>query len=77
MKQRIKKTIKKTYCKTWTIMDFFQYKIYEIDACGQKWLQADPVTPGTGCRSAKDEKVLKSILEKDCIKTVFFKQKLR
>ena len=67
----------KTYLKTWAIKGFYQYNIYEIDAGGNKWLQADPLTKGLVCRSAENENVLRILLENDCINYIKFQQRTR
>ena len=69
--------VKKRYLKTWAIANFYMYKIFEIDAGGQTWLQADPVTPGMVCRTAENEKVLKILLENDAKTMNKIKQKVR
>lgn len=70
-------TTKKTYLKTWAIKGYFQYNIYEIDAGGNKWLQADPITKGLVCRTAENENVLRILLENDCINYIKFQQRTR
>lgn len=70
-------SVKKTYLKTWAIKGFYQYNIYEIDAGGNKWLQADPLTKGLVCRSAENETVLRILLENDCINYIKFQQRIR
>lgn len=70
--------VKKTYLKTWGIQNYYQYKIYEIDASGEKWLQADPITKGLVCRTAENESVLRILLENDCKNyTRFHKERIR
>lgn len=70
--------MKKTLLKTWAVRGFWQYNIYEIDANGDKWLQADPITPGLVCRSAENEQILRILLENDCANYVrFHKQHIR
>lgn len=71
------KGITKTYLKTWAIKNFYQYNIFEINANGDKWLQADPLTAGTVCRTAENETVLRIMLENDCINATKFRQRVR
>lgn len=73
----MKNPVKKQFLKTWAIANFYMYNIYEIDAGGDKWLQADPVTPGMVCRTAENEKVLKILLENDARTMKRIKQKVR
>ena len=74
----MKNPVKKTYLKTWVIHNFYKYKIYEIDAGCEKWLQSDPETKGLVCRTAENEYVLRIILENDCINyTRFQKERVR
>lgn len=68
--------VHKTYLKTWVIGGFYQYKIYEIDAGGVKWLQADPVTMGA-CRTANTEEELKILLNNDAMNLTNFYKKVR
>lgn len=69
--------VEKRYLKTWAIANFYMYNIFEIDASGQKWLQADPLTPGAVCRTAENEKVLKILLENDAQTMNKIKQRMR
>lgn len=69
--------VKKRYLKTWAIANFYMYNIFEIDAGGDTWLQADPLTPGAVCRTAENEKVLKILLENDAQTMNKIKQKVR
>lgn len=71
------KPVKKLFLKKWAIANFYMYNIYEIDAGGQKWLQADPITPGAVCRTAENEKILKILLENDAINMNKIKQRIR
>lgn len=69
--------VKKRFLKTWAIANFYMYNIFEIDAGGEIWLQADPITPGAVCRTAENEKVLKILLENDAINMNKIKQRVR
>ena len=69
--------VKKKYLKDWAVANFYIYKIYEIDAGGQTWLQADPVTPGMVCRTAEDEKILRILLENDALTMNKIKRRTR
>ena len=69
--------IKKKYLKTWAIKGFWKYDIFEIDAGGEKWLQADPITKGLVCRTAENEKILRILLENDCMNYIKFNQRVR
>ncbi|MBO7735490.1 MAG: hypothetical protein J6S67_23195 [Methanobrevibacter sp.] len=73
----MKPNIKKTYLKTWAIQGYYQYKIFEIDAGGETWLQADPITRGCVTRTAENENVLRIILENDAKSINKFQQKVR
>lgn len=74
----MKQTITKTFLKIWGIQGFYRYKIYEIDASGEKWFEADPETAGLVCRTAENESVLKVLLENDCKNyTRFCKERVR
>jgi len=69
--------IKKTYLKSWVIKNFYKYNLYEVDANGNKWLEANPVTPGLVTRCADDEYVLRIMLENDCESRIKFIQRVR
>lgn len=69
--------VKKTYLKTWAIKGFWQYNIYEIDAGGEKWLQAEPLVVGLATRTTENEKILRILLENDCINYTKFQQRVR
>ena len=68
--------IKKTFLKTWCIGNFYNYQIFEVDAGGDKWLEATPITKGV-TRTAENEKVLRILLENDAINLNKFYQKVR
>lgn len=71
-----KSPIKKTFLKTWCIGNFYNYQIHEIDAGGEKWLEATPITKGV-TRTAENEKILRILLENDAISLNKFWQKVR
>jgi len=60
----MKNPVKKRYLKRIVIANFYQYQIFEVDAGGNTWLEAVPVTAGV-TRCAEDENVLKILLEND------------
>lgn len=62
----MKPKITKTQIKTLTILDKYTYRIMLVDADGTQWLEAQPVWKGIQ-RTAESEKILKIILENDCI----------
>lgn len=68
--------IKKTFLKTWAIANYYMYQIFEVDAGGEKWLEADPITRGV-TRTAENETVLKILLENDAKSMNRFQQKVR
>lgn len=70
------KSIKKTYLKTWAVAGYYQYQIWEIDAGGQKWLEATPVTKGV-TRTANNETILRIILVNDARNMNKFWQKVK
>lgn len=59
-----KNPVKKTYLKTWAVLDYYQYQIFEVDAGGEKWLEATPITRGV-TRTAENETILRILLEND------------
>ena len=69
-------SVKKTYLKTWCIGNFYNYQIWEVDAGGEKWLEATPITKGV-TRTAENEKVLRILLENDAANLNKFWQKIR
>lgn len=69
-------SVKKTYLKTWCIGNFYNYQIWEVDAGGEKWLEATPITKGV-TRTAENEKVLRILLENDAVNLNKFWQKVR
>lgn len=68
--------VKKTFLKTWCIANYYNYQIWEVDAGGEKWLEATPITKGV-TRTAENEKVLRILLENDVISITKFWQKVR
>lgn len=62
----MKPKITKTQIKTLTVLDKYTYRIMLVDADGTQWLEAQPVWKGIQ-RTAESEKILKIILENDCI----------
>ena len=52
------------------------YQIWEVDAGGEKWLEATPITKGV-TRTAENETVLKILLENDARSMNQFQQKVR
>ena len=71
------KKVLKRYLKCWAVAGYFQYEIYEIDAGGEKWLEATPKTPGMVTRTAENETVLRIILVNDARNYVRSHQKVR
>lgn len=70
--------ILKYYLKSWAIQNYYKYDIYQVFAGEDNmWYLAEPRTPGIVTRTAENEKVLKIILENDCINATRFKQKVR
>ena len=60
--------VKKTYLKTGSVLDYYQYQIFEVTAGDQKWLEATPITKGV-TRTAENETILRILLANDA-KTV-------
>lgn len=73
MKQPV---VHKTYLKTWCIGKFYNYNLFEIDAGGNKWIEATPITKGV-TRTANNEEDLRVILEHDAMAINKFWQKVR
>ena len=71
-----KAPIKKTFLKTWCIGNYYNYQIHEVDAGGEKWLEATPITKGV-TRCANTEQELLIILNNDAINMNKFWQKVR
>ena len=71
-----KNPVKKKFLKTWAIANYYMYQIYEVDAGGQTWLEATPITHGV-TRTSEDEKTLRIILENDAKNMIQFQQKVR
>lgn len=69
--------ILKYYLKSWAIKNYYKYDIYQVMTGNDMWFVAEPRTPGTVTRTAENEKVLKIILENDCINAMKFSQKVR
>ena len=68
--------VQKQFLKTWCIANYYNYQIFEVDAGGEKWLEATPITRGV-TRTAEDEKVLRILLENDAINMNKFWTKVR
>lgn len=73
MKQPV---VKKTFLKTWCIGNFYYYQIHEVDAGGEKWLEATPITRGV-TRTAENETILKILLDNDAKNMTKFWTKVR
>lgn len=67
----------KYFLKSWAIKNYYKYDIYQVFAGEDMWYLAEPRTPGIVTRTAENEKVLKIILENDCINAMKFSQKVR
>lgn len=68
--------VEKRFLKTWAIANYYMYQIWEVDAGGNKWLEATPITKGV-TRCAENETVLKILLENDARSMNQFQQKVR
>lgn len=68
--------VQKKYLKTWAIANYYMYQIWEVDAGGEKWLEATPITKGV-TRTAENETILKILLENDAKSMNQFQQKVR
>lgn len=71
-----KSFVQKKYLKTWAIGNFYQYQIFEINAGGEIWLEATPITKGV-TRTAENEQILRILLENDAINMNKFWQRVR
>ena len=69
--------VRKWYLKAWVIKNYYKYSIYQVMAGDCMWFMAEPVTPGVVTRTAENERVLKIILENDCINAIKFQQRIR
>lgn len=69
------KSIVKTYLETWDVMGY-KYQIYEINAGGEKWLEANPTTKGA-TRTAENETILRILLQNDAKNIKKFQQRVR
>lgn len=71
------KTQMKTFVKTITVGNFYNYCIYKItDWVGRTYYTAEPVLHGV-TRTAETEELLKTILERDVGAINQFQQKVR
>lgn len=70
------KLVVKRYLKTWCVGNFYNYQIYEVNAGGDTWLEATPITKGV-TRCANTEQELLIILNNDAINLNKFWQKVR
>ena len=73
----MKNPVKKRYLKRIVIANFYQYQIFEVDAGGNTWLEAVPVTAGVVTRTAEDENILRILLENDVRSALMFQQRVR
>ena len=71
-----KNPVKKTFLKTWAIANYYMYQIFEVDAGGEKWLEATPITKGV-TRTAENEQILKILLENDAKSMNQMQQRVR
>lgn len=69
--------VRKWLLKTWAIQNYYKYDIYQVMAGDDMWFMAEPRTPMIVTRTAENEKVLKIILENDCINATRFQQRVR
>lgn len=69
-------SIKKNYLKTWEVLGYYLYDIYEVDASGDKWLLAEPKNKGV-TRTAENEKVLRIILQNDARTMLKIQQRIK
>ena len=66
----------KRYMKRLTIMNRYVYKVYEVDANGNKWLEAQPVGKGI-VRTAENEQILLILLNNDALNMNKEQQRVR
>ncbi len=59
-------TVEKTFVKTITIQNKFSYRLLNVTAGTQEWLEAEPIGSGI-TRTAENERVLRIILENDAL----------
>lgn len=69
--------VRKWFLKIWIIQEKFAYDLYQVMTGNDMWFMAEPRTPGIVTRTAENEKVLKIILENDCINATRFQQRVR
>lgn len=72
-----KHQVSKRYLKTWCIGNYYNYKIFEVDAGRNTWLMAEPITKGVVTRTAEDENILRILLENDVRSSLIFQQRVR
>lgn len=58
--------VKKTFLKTISVRKKYFYRLLEVDAGGESWLEAEPIGKGV-TRTAETEKILTILLENDAI----------
>ena len=70
--------VQKHYLKTITIQDKYSYRLLDVEAGTNHWVEAEPIG-GRGCitRTAENEKVLRIILENDAIRLTREQQRVR
>lgn len=70
-----KNQVKKTFLEKWDVAGY-GYQIYEIDAGGEKWFEANPITKGV-TRCANTEQELLIILNNDVRNIKKYQQRIR
>ena len=69
--------VQKTFLRTITIQDKYAYRLLDVEAGTNHWVEAEPISRGCITRTAENEKVLRIILENDAIRLTKEQQRVR
>ena len=69
--------VQKHYLKTITIQDKYSYRLLDVEAGTNHWVEAEPISRGCITRTAENEGILRIILENDAIRLTKEQQRVR
>ena len=65
--------VQKRFLRTITIQDNYSYRLLDVEAGTNHWLEAEPITCGT----AESEEILRILLENDALRLTREQQRVR
>lgn len=69
--------VQKTFLRTISIQDKYFYRLLDVEAGTNHWLEAEPITSKCVTRTAENEEVLRILLENDALRLTKEQQRVR